>query len=205
MYKRQEYDEARRLLTENGGVDPLIDLSRGPQSWLRSQAAGILQRLDVQAPPPKTLAETMALKLGNIKPYYMTIDHDKQKSARSRGWDSAHGNPRFESETGEFDHLLFSPRMIKNSYRAEVKKISPHRERPTPPPPEPAAPLDFDMPNYQVAAALARSKGDEPPEPPPKVNFDEIPAAEAETSSQGSNTPKGSKKKGRKSKRGPKK
>ena len=167
-------------------------------------AAGILQLLDVAAPPPQTVAQSMALKLGNIKPYYMTVDHEKQKSARSRGWDSAHGNPRFDSETGEYDHLLVSPRMVKNSYRAEVKKTSPRRDRPIAPPPEPAAPLDFDLPNYSVAAALARNRGEAPPPAPPKVGFGSPePEPASETSSQ-EGTPKSRKNKGRKSKRGPK-
>jgi hypothetical protein len=146
--------DARNELIEQGGVDPLTAISHGPESWLRTQAVGILQRLNIEAPAALSIAKAVALKFAEIKPYYMTLAPEEQKNLVHRGWDSTTGNPRFESETGEFDHLLMSPRMVKNSYKQETKRRAPAGIVPA----EPSGPLDFDMPGPGVAEALAKHK-----------------------------------------------
>ena len=146
--------DARNELIEQGGVDPLTAISHGPESWLRTQAVGILQRLNIEAPAALSIAKAVALKFAEIKPYYMTLAPEEQKNQVHRGWDSTTGNPRFESETGEFDHLLMSPRMVKNSYKQETKRRAPAGIVPA----EPSGPLDFDMPGPGVAEALAKHK-----------------------------------------------
>ena len=147
--------DARRELTEGGGTEPIMSISQGPESWLRTQAVGILQLLRIEAPTAQTMAQAVALKFAQQKPYYQTTSAEDEKNRNRRGWDSTHGNPRFESDTGEYDHLLLSPRMIKNSYKQESKK----RSNSPPPgivPAEPSANLDFDMPAPGVAEALAQ-------------------------------------------------
>jgi hypothetical protein len=95
--------EARQQMVEGGAVAPLNAICEGPETWLRSQAAGILQQLKIEAPAARSLAQEMAMRiaaLAALKPSYVP-DNDPSKSPRRRGWDSTYGNPAFMSEDPE--------------------------------------------------------------------------------------------------------
>ena len=57
---------ARSQLMEGGVVSPLTSISEGPESWLRSQAVGILQQLKIEAPAARTMAQEMALRVAAL-------------------------------------------------------------------------------------------------------------------------------------------
>lgn len=98
---------ARAAIQQAGGVEPLIHISHGPETWLRSQAVGILEVLKVEIPaalsgPP--------IRIAVHKPYYQTEqgrDAYLMSWTMGRGWDSAFNNPRLWTEENE--HLTHAP------------------------------------------------------------------------------------------------
>jgi len=154
--------EARTQLVDGGVVQPATSISEGPETWLRSQAVGLLQQLKIEAPQARSMAQEMALRISTEKAIQAIQLEEKNASPRRRGWDSTYGNPRFDTETNEFDHLLLSPRMIKNSYKQDTHREKPSRfptiEGPLDSANGPDAPLDFDAPHPNVIAALAKSR-----------------------------------------------
>jgi len=186
--------EARQQMVEGGAVAPLNAICEGPETWLRSQAAGILQQLKIEAPAARSLAQEMAMRiaaLAALKPSYVP-DNDPSKSPRRRGWDSTYGNPAFMSEDPEknYDHLLLSPRnekMPNNMYRQQAK----HRRIDEEAANTRDAPLDFDRPHPRVLAALAadkkrreESQQDEDDQSPEKA----VPPPESESSTEREST-----------------
>jgi len=152
--------EARKQLTEGGVVPALNAICEGPETWLRSQAVGILQQLKIEAPQARSIAQEMALRVSSLMIKPPERDEDGRPiSPGRRGWDSTYGNPAFQGETGhEFDHLLRSPRnekMENNKYqqvsrsRKRIDEDAAHARN---------APLDFERPHPRVLAALAADK-----------------------------------------------
>lgn len=70
--------------------------------------------------------------------------------------DSTFGNPKFE--TGEFDHLLLSPRNESLSNNSYQRVARPRRRIDEEAAKDANAPLDFDRPHPRVLAALAADK-----------------------------------------------
>ena len=62
---------AARLISEDGAIEPLIAISHGPENWLRKQAVGILQLLNVEVPQPD---RTFAIKIPVQKSYFQTLE-----------------------------------------------------------------------------------------------------------------------------------
>ncbi len=62
-----------------------------PETWLRSQAVGILQQMRIEAPAPRSIAQEMALRVAALaatKPSLAEVEEEARTSPRRRGWDS---------------------------------------------------------------------------------------------------------------------
>ena len=83
--------------------------------WKMAGETG-LQQLKIEAPAARSMAQETALRVAAIAAEkakdLKDVEEERANSPR-RGWDSTYGNPRFESESGEYDHLLLSPRNEK--------------------------------------------------------------------------------------------
>ena len=154
--------EARQMLAEGGVEGPLRVICEGPETWLRSQAVGILKQLRIEAPAPRSMAQEMALRVAALaaqRPAAADIEErERSKSPGRRGWDSAYGNPNLTSETGEFDHLIMSPRNEKLSDNTYQRVSRPRRRIDEEAARNRQAPPDFDQPHPRVLAALAATK-----------------------------------------------
>lgn len=93
--------EARTQLVDGGVVQPATSISEGPETWLRSQAVGILQQLKIEAPQARSMAQEMAMRISTEKAIQAIQLEEKNASPRRRGWDSTYGNPRFDTESNE--------------------------------------------------------------------------------------------------------
>ena len=104
----------------------------------------------------------MALRLAALaasKPTAAEREEERANSPRRRGWDASSGNPRFQSDSGEWDHLIMSPRNEKLKNNGYQQVSPPVRRRID----EDAAfdrnaPLDFDRPHPKVLAAIAATR-----------------------------------------------
>ena len=186
--------EARRQIISEGGVDPLMVISTGPPSWLQSQALGILTLLDIPIRKHPTgsgqsMSQALALKLSPAKSYFQQQEAERLQADReakergeltsrrtprsSRGFDSCNHNPRFYSDAGdllaEFQHLVDTPRLNKNSSYKSPDKVRPSLSPPKMRMDQTTKALDFDKPNARVTQALGLPP---PVATPPAVAFD---------------------------------
>jgi len=149
--------QARELLQKGSVVELLNAICEGTESWLRSQAMGILQQLGLSVPAARGIVQEMALRIAAVAEQQLSY-LEESLSPRRRGWDATSRNPIFESEHGAFDHLLFSPRndaIAGNTYQ----RVQRARRRIDEEAAEAAnAPLDFDRPHPRVIAAIEENK-----------------------------------------------